>query len=79
MATLSQGPRINARTTPRIHRAIKFVANMGSVAGLEFQGRDLSSEAVVSAILLEFLELSDQDQVDFLRPALKKLEVELTK
>ncbi|MFM1801587.1 MAG: hypothetical protein RJA81_939 [Planctomycetota bacterium] len=78
MSTLSQGPRINARTTPRIHRGIKHVAVTASVHGLQFQGRDLSSEAIVSAIMTEFLELSEQEQVEFLRPALKKLEAELS-
>jgi hypothetical protein len=77
MATLSQGPRLNARTTSRIHMGIKQCALISSQRGLHFQGRDLSVECVISAILLEFLELNDQDQADFLKPALRKLEAEL--
>ena len=77
MSVLSQGPRLNARTTPRIHRGIKHVAVVASVHGLQFQGRDLSVEAVISSILSEFLELPEKDQVEFLRPALRKLETEL--
>jgi len=78
MATLSQGPRLNARTTRRIHAAIKHLALQSSVAGVTFQGRDISSEAIISAVLLEYLELSTDDQIAFLRPALRKLEAELT-
>jgi hypothetical protein len=78
MATLSQGPRLNARTTRRIHTAIKHAALNATVAGVTFQGRDVSSEALISAILAEFIEISREDQIAFLRPALAKLEKELS-
>jgi hypothetical protein len=48
------------------------------VAGVTFQGRDVSSEALISAILAEFIEISREDQIAFLRPALAKLEKELS-
>jgi len=77
MATLSQGPRLNARTTARIHRAIKTVGIQASIRGLQFQGRDVTSEAIISSVLLEFLKLSQEDQTEFLRHALKELQTEL--
>jgi len=77
MATLSQGPRLNARTTRRIHSAVKHLCLACNAAGISFQGRDVSSEAIISAVLLEMLELPQKDQIDFLRIALRKLEAEL--
>lgn len=77
MATLSQGPRLNARTTRRIHAAIKHLALVATTEGLTFQGRDISSEAIISALMLEFLEIDRPQQLAFLKPALKKLEAEL--
>lgn len=78
MPTLSQGPRLNARTTHRIHRGVKQVALVASANGLQFQGRDLSSEAVISAVLIEFLKLSHDEQKQFLEYSLKELENELS-
>ena len=78
MATLSQGPRLNARTTRRIHGLVKQLGIACSSQGLTFQGRDISSEAIISAVLLEMLELPQKDQVEFLRIAFRKLEQELT-
>ena len=78
MATLSHGPRLNARTTPRIHAAVKMLAYSMTAKGTTFQGRQITSEAVISALLLEFLELPEDKQIKFLEPALRKLEKELT-
>lgn len=77
MATLSHGPRLNARTTPRIHVAVKRLAISATASGLTFQGRAMSAEAIISAILTEFLELPQEKQLRFLEPALRKLEKEL--
>lgn len=74
MATLSHGPRINARTTPEIHNAIKRLGINSTARGLTFQGRTVSSEAIVSAILLAFLEKEEDKQIKFLEGALRKLE-----
>lgn len=78
MATLSHGPRINARTTPEIHNAVKRLGINATARGLSFQGRTVSSEAIVSAILLAFLRKSEEDQIKFLEIALRQLEVVLT-
>lgn len=78
MATLSQGPRLNARTTRRIQTAVKRLSLACTASGLTFQGRDISSEAIISAVRLELLELPRDDQIEFLSYALKKLEAELT-
>ena len=77
MASLSHGPRLNARTTPRIHRGIKMAAIQVSADGLSFQGRDVTSEAIISAILSEFLKLNREEQLLFLKPTLKDLETEV--
>ena len=60
MASLSAGPRINARTTRRIHGGIKKLSLIATAEGLRFQGRDVSSEAIVSAVLFEFLDLTEK-------------------
>lgn len=78
MATLSHGPRINARTTPGIHNAIKRLGINATHKGLTFQGRSVSSEAIVSAIMLAFLEKPEDDQIKFLEMAFPKLEKILT-
>lgn len=78
MATLSHGPRINARTTPEIHNAVKRLGINATARGLSFQGRTVSSEAIVSAILLAFLHKSEEDQIRFLDVALRQLELVLT-
>lgn len=77
MASLSHGPRLNARTTPRIHRGIKMSAILVTSNGLNFQGRAVTSEAIISAILSEFLKLPNEDQKEFLKGTLKELEQEL--
>lgn len=78
MATLSHGPRINARTTPEIHNAVKRLGINATARGLTFQGRSVSSEAVVSAILLVFLQRDEDEQIKFLEQALRHLETVLT-
>ena len=77
MATLSHGPRLNARTTKRIHVAVKKLALQSTSQGLTFQGRSVTSEAIISAILTEFLELPQDKQIRFLDKSLRKLEAEL--
>ena len=77
MATLSHGPRINARTTPEIHSAVKRLALNATHAGLTFQGRQVSSESIVSAVLLVFLQRPEDDQIKFLERAFRTLEAEL--
>jgi hypothetical protein len=74
MATLSHGPRINARTTPDIHNAVKRLALNSTRRGLTFQGRQVSSEAIVSAVLLKFLKWPEDEQVKFLESAFRDLE-----
>ena len=78
MATLSHGPRINARTTPEIHNAVKRLGINATARGLTFQGRTVSSEAIVSAVLLAFLTREEDDQIKFLDTALRRLEAVLT-
>lgn len=78
MATLSHGPRINARTTPEIHNAVKRLGINATARGLTFQGRTVSSEAIVSAVLLAFLTRDEDDQIRFLDTALRRLEAVLT-
>lgn len=78
MATLSHGPRLNARTTTRIHTAVKRLALVMTSRGATFQGRTITSEAIISGLLTEFLELPEDKQIKFLEPALRKLEKELT-
>lgn len=78
MATLSHGPRLNARTTARIHTAVKKLALDATTQGMTFQGRAVTSEAIISAILVEFLEITEDKQLKFLEPAMRKLEKELT-
>lgn len=78
MATLSHGPRINARTTPEIHNAVKRLGINATARGLTFQGRTVSSEAIVSAVLLAFLSREEDDQIRFLDTALRRLEAVLT-
>lgn len=78
MATLSHGPRINARTTPEIHNAVKRLGINATARGLTFQGRTVSSEAIVSAVLLAFLAREEEDQIKFLDAALRRLEAVLT-
>jgi hypothetical protein len=75
--TLSQGPRLNARTTRRIHTAVKHLSLKCTTEGISFQGRDVSVEAVISAVLIELLALKEDEQISFLETALKKLEAEL--
>ena len=78
MATLSHGPRIIARTTPEIHNAVKRLGINATARGLTFQGRTVSSEAIVSAILLAFLRKDEDEQIKFLEVALRHLETVLT-
>lgn len=77
MATLSSGPRVNARSTPRIHEGIKRNCIELSERGLVFEGRQVSAEALVSALLKCYLDLSIDEQIQMMRPALKELEREL--
>jgi cytidylate kinase len=77
MATLSSGPRINARSTPRIHESIKRNCIELSDRGLTFEGRQVSAEALVSALLKCYLDLTIEEQVSMMTPALKDLESEL--
>lgn len=77
MATLSSGPRVNARSTPRIHEGIKRNCIELSERGLVFEGRQVSAEALVSALLKCYLDLTLDEQLTMMRPALKELEKEL--
>lgn len=77
MATLSTGPRINARSTPRIHEGIKKNCLELSDLGLTFEGRQVSAEALVSALLACYLNLSLAEQAEMMKLALKDLEREL--
>jgi len=79
MASLSAGPRINARTTRRIHGGIKKLSLIATAEGLRFQGRDVSSEAIVSAVLFEFLDLTEKEQMTFLTATFPRLEAELNR
>ena len=79
MASLSAGPRINARTTRRIHGGIKKISLIATAEGLRFQGRDVSSEAIVSAVLFEFLDLTEKEQMAFLTATFPRLEAELNR
>ena len=77
MATLSSGPRVNARSTPRIHEGIKRNCIELSERGLVFEGRQVSAEALVSALLKCYLDLTLDEQIAMMKPALKELEKEL--
>lgn len=79
MSVLSQGPRLNARTTPRIHNAIRDLATDLTRNGLRFGDRTLPVEALISAIVSGFLELSREEQTAYLKVALPKLEKEVSK
>lgn len=79
MASLSLGPRINARTLPRIHRGIKNHCQALSDSGCTFEGRPVSAECLVSAILSAYLDLNYKEQLAFIKPALALLEEELEK
>lgn len=78
VATLSHGPRINARTTPEIHRAIKRLSVNASAHGLTFQGRAVSCEAIVSTVMLAFLNKPQDEQIKFLEKGFRLLETHLT-
>lgn len=77
MASLSLGPRINARTLPRIHRAIKDNCQKLTDAGCTFEGRAISTESLVSAVMMAYLDLDFKTQLQFIRPAMELLEQEL--
>lgn len=77
MATLSHGPRLNARTTPEIHQAVRRLSINATAKGLTFQGRAVSVESIVSAVMFEFLKTSEDRQIQFLEKAFRNLENEL--
>jgi len=77
MATLADGPRLNARTTRRIHLGIKRSGLMMTFRGLRFMGRDVTSESIISAVLSAYLDLTEEQQEKFLRDAFPKLEEEV--
>lgn len=73
---LSHGPRVNARTTPRIAQDLKNTVVQMQHDGITFDGRILSTEALVSALLLTFLELSYDDRIELVKNALPDLKKE---
>ena len=76
MLHLSQGPRLNARTTPRIHRAVKVLVNRMNLDGAVYDGRVLTTEALVSCVLKAFLDLPYQSQLDLVEQTVPSLEQE---
>ena len=58
--------------------ALKRLGINATARGLTFQGRTVSSEAIVSAVLLAFLTREEDDQIKFLDTALRRLEAVLT-
>lgn len=77
MASLSLGPRINARTLPRIHKSIKSHCQQLTDAGCTFEGRAISTESLVSTVMMAYLDLDLKTQLEFIKPAMKLLEQEL--
>ena len=77
MASLSLGPRINARTLQRIHKSIKLHCQQLTDAGCTFESRAISTESLVSAVMMAYLDLDLKTQLEFIKPAMKLLEKEL--
>lgn len=73
---LSLGPRLNARTTPRIHRATKVLVNRLCVDGYTFDGRILTVESLISSVLKGFLDLPYESQKKFLDKTIPELKKE---
>jgi hypothetical protein len=71
--SLSHGPRLNARTTPRIHMATKVLVNRLCVDGYTFDGRILTVESLISTILKGFLDLPYESQKKFMDKVLPEL------
>lgn len=77
MFHLSYGPRLNARTTPRIHKATKMLVNKLAADGITFDSRIISVETLISAILKLFLDLPYDSQKQILERVLPELMAEL--
>jgi len=73
---LSHGPRLNARTTPRIHRAVKVTVNRMCLDGVSFDGRILTTEAFVSGVLKAFLDVPYDAQLRLMKQVLPDLQKE---
>lgn len=74
--TLSNGPRVNARTLPRLHDFVREHVRRLSKDGLYFEGRVVSAEAMVSALLALYASLPYDVQKRMMAAALKDLESE---
>lgn len=73
---LSQGPRLNARTTDRIHRATLILKNKMCQDGVVFDERILTTEALVSCVLKAFLDIEYEDQLALIKAVVPDLERE---
>ena len=74
--TLSDGPRVNARTLPRLHAFVREHVRRLSKEGMYFEGRVVSAEAFVSALLATYASLPFEVQKKLMASALKELEEE---
>lgn len=73
---LSHGPRLNARTTPRIHRATKVLVNQLAMDGVTFSGRIVTIEALLSGVLKAYLDLPYESQKQLMLKVLPDLQKE---
>lgn len=73
---LSEGLRVNARTLPRLHKFVADHCKDLSKDGVYFNGRVLSAEAFISALLATYAALPYQMQKKLVVSALRDLEEE---
>ena len=71
---LSHGLRLNARTTPRIHRATKVLVNRLAMDGVTFSGRIISIESLISGLLKAYLDLPYDSQKKLMLQILPELQ-----
>jgi hypothetical protein len=76
MSSLSTGPRLNARSTKRIHAGAARLSLILESDGLTFEGGRPGVEAIVSALVSAFLTVPYDQQKAFLKKAFVELEEE---
>lgn len=83
MQTLEMGKKLSTdfklsmRTAPRLYEAFSHLLLKAVSAGLKFNGRKIGAEAVLNAILIDFLEKSKDDQLAIVRKNVLRFEGEL--
>ena len=55
--------KFTARTSPGLWEAFNGLVNKAAMRGIKFRGRKVGNEAILNAVVIRFLELSEAEQL----------------